>query len=82
MTREEMHDVAEQAADRAVKRMLLTLGVDINSPEAIIRFQRNVAFMDALRASSDAVKRKAILTAVTVLVTGMLGYLWLAFRSH
>ena len=82
MTREEMTEIADKAADKAIKEMLLALGIDAYSPDEIKAFQKDAAFTRSLRESSEAVKRKAILTAVGVFVTGMLGYLWLVFRPH
>jgi hypothetical protein len=82
MTRDEMNAIAEQAAEEALKKMLLALGINAYTPEAMQAFQKDMAFTRALRESSDAVKRKAMLTAVGVLITGVLGYLWLAFKGN
>lgn len=81
MTREEMKDVAEQAAEEAVKRMLLTLGINTSTDDSIVAFQKDAAFTRSLRESSEAVKRKTILTIVGIFVTGMAGYLLLTFKS-
>lgn len=78
MTREE----ADAIADAAVKRTFLTLGMDITDPEAIIKVQADFQHLRLWRESTEAVKRKALLTAVGVIITGAIGYLFLVFRGH
>lgn len=75
MTPDEIDAIATTAAERAVKSTLLSLGINIETPAEIVEAQL------AWRESTEAVKRKALLTAVTVVVTGALGYLVLAFRG-
>lgn len=82
MSREEMEAVAHEAADNAVKKVFLTVGVDLTDPKAVIRFQDNLRFLGNWQESTQAVKRKALLTAVGVIITGALGYLFLAARGH
>jgi hypothetical protein len=81
MTSEEIDSIATTAAERAVKSTLLSLGINIETPAEIVEAQLDFRHLRAWRESTEAVKRKALLTAVTVLVTGALGYLVLAFRS-
>ena len=82
MTRDEMNKTAEEAADRAIGKLFLTLGVDLSDPKAVIAFQDDLRFLASWRESTQAVKRKALLTAVGVIITGALGYFWLVFRGH
>lgn len=81
MTSEEVREIATIAAERAVKSTLLSLGINIDDPKDVVAAQLDFRHLRAWRESADAVKRKALLTAVTVLVTGAIGYLVLAFRS-
>lgn len=82
MTRDDVNKVAEEAAERAIGKMFLALGVDVSDPKAVIKFQDDLRFLDRWRESTEAVKRKALLTAVGVMVAGAIGYLLLAFRGH
>ncbi|MBZ0147988.1 MAG: hypothetical protein K8F62_10665 [Pseudorhodoplanes sp.] len=77
-----MNKTAEEAADRAIGKLFLTLGVDLSDPKAVIAFQDDLRFLSHWRESTQAVKRKALLTAVGVIITGAIGYLLLAFRGH
>jgi hypothetical protein len=81
VTPEEVDAIATTAADRAVKSTLLSLGINIETPVAIMEAQLDFQHLRAWRESTEAVKRKALLTAVTVVVTGALGYLVLAFKG-
>jgi hypothetical protein len=81
VTPEEVDAVATTAAERAVKSTLLSLGINIEDPKEIVAAQLDFRHLRAWRESTEAVKRKALLTAVTVVVTGAIGYLVLAFRS-
>jgi hypothetical protein len=82
MTPDDVNRIAEEAADRALGKLFLTLGVDLSDPKAVIAFQDDLRFLSRWRDSTQAVKRKALLTAVGVIITGALGYFWLVFRGH
>jgi hypothetical protein len=82
VTRDDMNKTAEEAADRAIGKLFLTLGVDLSDPKAVIAFQDDLRFLARWRDSTQAVKRKALLTAVGVVVSGVVGYLLLAFRGQ
>lgn len=83
MTREEVNDVASKAADaaadKAVRRMLIALGIDTTDAEAIIAMQSDFRHLRAWREASDTVKRHSLKTAVSVLVTGAVAYLLVFF---
>jgi hypothetical protein len=82
VTRDEMNKTAEEAADRAIGKLFLTLGVNLSDPKSVIAFQDDLRFLANWRESTQAVKRKALLTAVGVIITGALGFFWLALRGH
>jgi hypothetical protein len=67
----------QAVAKAAVRETFLALGVDISDPEAVIDMQADFQHLRAWRESTEAVKRKALLTAVGVVITGALGWLGL-----
>lgn len=69
----------DKVAQRAVEKTLLTIGIDISTPEAIVRAQDNFGFLDKLNAGQKDVKKNAIRTLVGAAVTGALAYLTIAF---
>lgn len=79
---EEVRDIAEAAADRAIQKTLLTIGMDTVDPDAILKLQADFRHLRIWRESTEAVKKRALLTAIGVIVTGSLGYLWLMFGTH
>ena len=82
MTQDDMSRTAEEAADRAIGKLFLTLGVDLSDPKSVIAFQDDLRFLSNWRESTQAVKRKALLTAVGMSVAGLLGFLLMALRGH
>jgi len=49
MTKEEISEI--------VKETLVQLGIDASSPEAIISFQKNMAYLNTLRENTDSMKK-------------------------
>ena len=82
MTHDDINKTAEEAADLALRKLFLTLGVDLSDPKAVIAFQDDLRFLASWRESTQAVKRKALLTAVGIIVAGILCYLLLTLRAH
>ncbi len=78
MTEDEARSIAKVAAKEALSEMLITLGVD---PEEPTEMQKDMAFVRSWRESSEAVKRQGLLTAIGILVAGVLGLIWLAIKG-
>ena len=80
MTRDEADDIAKRAADEAVKRAFLVIGVDMSDTASIIRMQANLQHLDKWKRSVDQVERVGWTTIVGILVSGILGALWLGIK--
>lgn len=69
---------AEVAAivEKAVQQTLLTMGIDTSDPAEM---QRDFQHLRAWRESVETVKRQGLITAVGVIVTGVIGgiVLWI-----
>lgn len=78
MTQHEVEQIADAAARRAVHELLATLGIDVTDVDALRQMQADMLFLRAWRESAEAVKRKALLTAIGVVVTGALGWVFAA----
>ena len=78
MTEDEAKSIAKTAAKEAIVETFLALGIDTHEATEV---QRDMAFVRNWRLSTEAVKRQGILTAVGVLVVGILGLIWLAIRG-
>lgn len=73
-----LKDVAEQAAELAVKRTFITLGMDPDKP---IDTQSDLAWLRATRKRSEGIWGKVIVTMVGVGVIGATSAFWIGFQS-
>lgn len=78
---EDVKLIAAEAARAAVLEMLVTLGINARDPDAILDMQKDFAYVRVWRQSIDTVKTQSIKTAVGVLVTGLLGALYVAIHG-
>jgi hypothetical protein len=62
----------ELAADRAVKRVFATIGVDVENPESIEQFREDLRFGKKLRRASD----HGLLAIITLIVAGIVSVVW------
>jgi hypothetical protein len=71
--------IAEEAAQKALQKFFLTLGYDTSDPEEIKALQNHFRFIRRWHDSSEIVRDRSLKTAITVIVTGFLGWLGLLF---
>ena len=78
LTEEAVEKIAERASELAIQNFFIQLGVDSSDPLAM---QKDFAYLRAWRESIDLVKRRSIITTVSVIITGLLGVV-LAVITH
>ena len=61
-----------------VRETLLSLGLDMSDP---IQIQKDFQHLRDWREASESIKKKGILTLVTVIATGGASLLWVALKS-
>ena len=71
------HEVKKIVAE-AVAETLLTLGIDTSDP---VELQKDMAHLRAWRESVATVKKQSLVTAVGIIIAGVLGLLWLGFKG-
>ena len=81
MDNQDFHEIARQAAHETLIQFFLALGIDASDPKALIEVQKDLSQMRNWRESTEAIKNKSIATAITVIVTGALGWAWLVFSG-
>lgn len=81
VTREDMRDIAEAAAEKTVAKLFLTLGVNTSDPDDIKRFQKDLNYLNGLRESTEAVKKHSLRAGVSFMVTAALGAVWLKWHG-
>lgn len=63
----------------SVEETLLTLGLDTGEP---LEVQRDFQHLRSWRQSTDTVKRQGLIAATGIIVTGLLGLVWVAVKGH
>lgn len=74
MTHQELEEIIETAITRALDRV----GVDVENPR---ESRRDFEFVRDWRRSTESVKGKALLVAIGIVVSGMIGAMWLGIKS-
>jgi hypothetical protein len=76
-TRALVEQVAEEAARRAVRETLLTLGIEADNP---VEFQKDTAHLRAWRRRVEKIEEKAMISIILLFVTAVLGAAWIGFK--
>lgn len=82
MTNDEIRDMARTVAREVVHEMMLTMGVDASKPAGLIEMQKDFQSLREWRNSMDAIRRHGLLTAIGVIVVGILGLIWMSFGKQ
>lgn len=80
-TKGEMEVVAERAAEKAIAKTFLQLGIDVSTPEAVLKAQRVITFGFVAYDTHNAIKSAGWKTGVGILVTGTAAILLLGFKG-
>lgn len=81
-TRAEMEVVAERAAQKAIEKTFLQLGIDVSTPDAVLKAQRVITFGFVAYDTHNAIKNAGWRTGVGILVTAGAAVLLLGFKSY
>lgn len=98
MSQAEITDIAERAAETTLRRLMITIGIDINDPLkaqrdfAVMReigalvmdpeFRKDIEHTRAWRLTLQSVRTKSMLTAIGIVVTGLMAAMAVAIRSY
>lgn len=80
LTSSEIEHIAEESARKAVRELLLAMGVDASDPKALLRMQKNLAHLDSWRESAETVRNHSLKVAVGIIVSGVLGAVYMLFQ--
>lgn len=80
MTPDEARQIAQEAADTAVATLFLHLGYDVHDKEQVRHLKRDLEHLRGWREATDTIRKQGVTAAVTVVVAGALGALWLGFQ--
>ena len=79
MNKEDIEEIARTAAREAIREMLIAMGVDTSNPAAMIEMQRDFQSLRSWRESVQTIRRHSLVTAVGVIVVGLLGMIYMHF---
>lgn len=80
-TRQEIEDVAERAAERAVQKMMLQMGMNVSSADDIIEAQRDNSYLRSLRIGSEKLRSHGMVVAVGAIITALMSLLYVGFQA-
>lgn len=68
----------EEIVEETVHKTLLKVGIEDGDLKGM---QQDFIFLRSMREGSDAIKRRAVLTFVTVTIAAVAGALWVGFKD-
>lgn len=74
--------IAEEVSERTVNKVFLSFGIDASNPSDVLQFQKDLAHLRHWREATSEIQQKGLMTIVTVLITGSLGWLAYAIFGH
>lgn len=74
----ETRDELERIVAESVRQTLIQLGISTLDP---LEMQKDMQHLREWRKSMENVKSKAVITTLTVLLSGILAALWLGFKA-
>ena len=80
LTSSEIEHIAEESARKAVRELLLAMGVDASDPKALIEMQKDFAHNRRWRESAETVRNHGLKVAVGIFVSGILGAVYMLFQ--
>jgi hypothetical protein len=79
MTDTEIQRIAERAADAAVDKMLLRLGIDPDNPAELPARKLDLEYLRRMRLGSDLFKKQAFTVIASAVTTFIIGAVVAAF---
>lgn len=82
LTSSEIQHIANETARAAVRETLLTLGVNANDPDAVLKMQLDFAHLREWRETTNAIKARGWMVLTGMLVSGVVAAVWMAVKGH
>lgn len=73
ISRTEIEAIAKAAAKEAVLETFTALGIDMSSPQAVIKAQQTFGFLYDWRSMCMIIRRQGLITITIAAVTAMIG---------
>jgi len=79
ITRAELKALIKDGVAEALQEAMLPLGLDISTPSGKLAAQRDFNHLRSWRQATETAKRQGLITAVGIIVAGILGSLLLRY---
>lgn len=76
LTRDEVEEIVKST----VAQTLFNLGLDSSAPDSIVELRKDMAHLRKWRQSVDQVQSTTFMVALGIVITGIMGALWLGFK--
>lgn len=73
--------IADEIADRAVRKTFAVLGVNLDDPVQVERFREDLRFAGSLRLNVESGQSTVFKTAIALAVTAIGTVLWLGLKA-
>lgn len=81
LTSSEIEHLAAESAKAAVRELLLTMGVNIHDPDAVLKMQLDFAHLRDWRETTTAIKSKSWMVLTGLFVSGVAAAVWMVLRG-
>lgn len=78
LSRGEVQEIADDAAAKAVRQVLLDLGVDHQTP---LEMQHDFQHLRQMRLTTEAVQRHSLITLVGLVICGAVAVVLIGFKA-
>lgn len=78
LTAEQIEDIADRAAEKAVEAYMVKMGIETEEPRDM---QQDMIFIRKFRTNCEQAVSKIVMVIIGVLTLSVLGGVWLAIRK-
>lgn len=75
MSQDQMEDIADKAAKRAIEELFLRVGIDVKDPKGVIELQKDFAYTRETREGKEEFVKKGKHVLIASFITGALAVL-------
>lgn len=77
ISRAELKALIKDGVSEGLQEAMIPLGLDISTPSGKLAAQRDFSHLRSWRQATETAKRQGLMTAIGIIVAGILGMAWL-----
>jgi hypothetical protein len=79
LTEDQVKEIVKETVKETLREFLSGMGIDVSNP---LQMQRDFHRLKEWGETMELIKSKTIGTLILVLITGFIGFLWVALKDH